>query len=117
MPPNIAMIILISLLILFWSGIIYWLLYITIKNISPYRFSKENNRFLIFSVFISGSMIAIYDYTPAGPSDLERLDRHFEQAKRDQNNDLLFKIREVKKQKTISMREIKYIEKMIEKGI
>lgn len=111
------MIILITLIVLFWSGLLLWLTYLTIKNKSHYENSKENRRFIIFSLIMIGGIFIIYDYTPVDSSDLEKIEQYLEEAKRENNQDLLFTIQKIKMQPEITIKDKKYIEKLIEKGI
>ncbi|MDM1759488.1 hypothetical protein HX129_01035 [Acinetobacter sp. 251-1] len=115
--PAIAQIILIVLLVLSWGGIIFWLIYITIKGLSPYEVTKENRRFMLYILLMMGAIVMIYDFTPADAQDLEKINQYLEQAKRENNQDLLFTIQNIKMQPQISIKDRKYIEKLIEKGI
>lgn len=115
--PDIAMIILITLIVLFSSGLLLWLTYITIKNKSHYENSKENRRFVVFSLIMMGGILLIDDYTPADSSDLEKIEQYLEAAKQENNQDLLFTIEKIKMQPEIAIKDRKYIEKLIEKGI
>lgn len=115
--PAIAQIILIVLLVLSWGGIIFWLIYITIKGQSPYELTKENRRFMLYILLMMGAIVMIYDFTPADAQDLEKINQYLEQAKRENNQDLLFTIQNIKMQPQISIKDRKYIEKLIEKGI
>ncbi|MDM1762730.1 MULTISPECIES: hypothetical protein [unclassified Acinetobacter] len=115
--PAIAQIILILLLVLSWGGIIFWLVYITIKGLSPYEVTKENRRFILFIFLMMSAILMIYDFTPADATDLEKINRYLEQAKQEHNQDLVLTIQQIKMQPQISIKDRKYIEKLIEKGI
>lgn len=117
MQPEIAQKILIILLIFSWGGIIFWLVYITIKGLSPHEFSKENRRFLLYIGLMMGGVFTIFDFTPADSSDLAKIEQYREQAQQENNQDLLFTIEQIQAQPQISIKDRKYIEKLIEKGI
>lgn len=117
MSPDIAWITLLILLGLAWGGIIFWLIYISIKKLSPYTFCKENRYFCVYLMVIMGGMIAIYDFTPADSSDLKKIDQYLKQAQQEDNRDLLSTIQQIKAQPQISIKDRKYIEKLIDKGI
>lgn len=117
MQPDIAQKILIILLIFSWGGIIFWLVYITIKGLSPYEFSKENRRFFLYMGLMLGGVFAIFDFIPADSSDLAKIEQYREQAQQENNRNLLFTIKQIQAQPQIRIKDRKHIEKLIEKGI
>jgi hypothetical protein len=117
MSPYIAQIIIIISLVLSIIGILFWLTYITLKNKSPYDFSKENKIFFLYNLVICSTIFLIYDFTPVDSSDLKKIEQHLDLAKRENNKDLVTTIQEIKNQPIITIKDKKYIDKLMEKGI
>ncbi|MBU3847943.1 MAG: hypothetical protein H9855_13405 [Candidatus Acinetobacter avistercoris] len=117
MSPDIAEIIFKILVVLSASGIIFWLIYMTIKDKSIYEFSKENQRFIVYNLLIFSGIFAIFDFTPADSSDLRKIDQYLEKAKKEKNQDLVLAIKKIKMQPKITMKDKKYIDKLVEKDI
>ena len=117
MSPYIAHIIIIISLVLSIIGILFWLTYITLKNKSPYDFSKENKIFFLYNLVICSTILLIYDFTPVDSSDLKKIEQHLDLAKRENNKDLVTTIQEIKNKPIITIKDKKYIDKLMEKGI
>lgn len=117
MSPYIAQIIIIISLVLSTIGILFWLTYITLKNKSPYDFSKENKIFFLYNLVVCSTIFLIYDFTPVDSSDLKKIEQHLDLAKRENNKDLVTTIQEIKNQPIITIKDKKYIDRLMEKGI